>query len=119
MTRILVVDDDIAVRSIVSDALRQDGYVVDTAANGREALAAFSHRAPDAVVLDLSMPEMDGAGLVTTLREQTNWGRVPLVVVSSDSEAQAESVRLGARACVTKPFDLPEFLLTIRAIAPR
>ena len=56
MTRILVVDDDAAVRNVVTDALLEDGYQVDAACNGRQALAAFRKHRPDALVLDLEMP---------------------------------------------------------------
>jgi CheY-like chemotaxis protein len=118
MPRILVVDDDLAIRSIIADALRQDGYEVDSVCNGRQALVAFRQQRPDAMVLDLSMPVMDGPALIHTLREQTRWGRVPLVVVSAESQADGASARLGARACLKKPFDLPELLETVEAIAP-
>ncbi len=60
MTRILVVDDDAAVRSVVTEALLEDGYQVDAAGNGRQALAAFREHRPDALVLDLEMPIMNG-----------------------------------------------------------
>jgi CheY-like chemotaxis protein len=118
VTRILVVDDDDILRSIVSDALRLDGYVVDSVANGHQALLAFTREQPDVMVLDLTMPLMDGPALVHTLRDQERLSRVPFVVVSADEDARAQSARLGARACVVKPFDLAELLLTIQAIAP-
>lgn len=118
MARILIVDDDPVIRSIVSDALRQDGYDVDSVCNGRQALAAFAQHRPDAMVLDLAMPAMDGPTLVRTLRDQTRWGRVPLVVVSGEPQAQVASRQLGARACLNKPFDLPELLERIEAIVP-
>jgi CheY-like chemotaxis protein len=82
MARILVVDDDAAVRGVIAQALLEDGYQVDAACNVCQALAAFSKHRPDALVLDLEMPVMDGPTLMRTLRERTKWGRVPLVVVS-------------------------------------
>jgi CheY-like chemotaxis protein len=118
MARILIVDDDLAIRSIVADALRQDGYDVESVANGRQALTAFSHTRPDVVVLDLQMPGMDGPSLMRTLRAQTCRGIVPLVVVSGAAHANATSARLGARACLNKPFDLPELLATVEGLAP-
>src|SRR5919199_3344662 len=118
MPHILIVDDDVGMRAIVSDALRQEGYEVDSVCNGRQALTAFGQHRPDALVLDLSMPVMDGPALVRTLRDQTRWGSVPLIVVSGEPQAQAAGARLGARACLTKPFDLPELLETVEAITP-
>jgi CheY-like chemotaxis protein len=75
MTRILVIDDDPAIRSVIGDALRQDGYQVDAAANGQQALTAFGKHRPDALVLDLEMPVMDGPTLMRTLRERTKMGQ--------------------------------------------
>ena len=118
MTRILVDDDDVAVRSVVSEALVQDGYQVDAAGNGRQALAAFRKHRPDALVLDLEMPIMDGPTLMRTLRERTKWGRVPLVVVSGTDGATDAAPRLGARAGLHKPFELSELLHTLEQVAP-
>ena len=118
MTRILIVDDDAAVRSVVSEALADDGYQVDAAGNGRQALAAFREHCPDALVLDLEMPVMDGPTLMRTLRERTKWGRVPLVVVSGRDGAAEAAPRLGARACLHKPFELSDLLQTIEQVAP-
>jgi CheY-like chemotaxis protein len=118
MTRILVVDDDPGVRRVVIDALRQDGYQVDAVGNGQQALAAFGKHRPDALVLDLKMPVMDGPTLVRTLRERTKWGAIPLVVVSGAVGAPETGSRLGARACLTKPFDLSELLYSVERVAP-
>jgi CheY-like chemotaxis protein len=117
MARILIVDDDPAMRGIVADALREDGYAVDSARNGLEALNRFRQHRPDAVVLDLAMPVMDGPTLVRTLRDQTRWGRVPLVVLSGQSQPQMMSDRLGAQACLEKPVDLLHLIESIEAIA--
>jgi two-component system response regulator MprA len=118
MARILIVDDDVAVRSVVSHALAEDGYQVDTAGNGRQALAAFREHRPDALVLDLEMPVMDGPTLMRTLRERTKWGRVPLVVVSGTDRAAEAAPRLGAQAYLQKPFELSDLLHTIEQVAP-
>jgi CheY-like chemotaxis protein len=118
MTHILVVDDDPGVRTVVSDALRQDGYQVDAVGNGQQALAAFGKHRPDALVLDLQMPIMDGPTLVRTLRERTKWGAIPLVVVSGAVGAAEAGPQLGARACLTKPFDLSELLRSVERVAP-
>ena len=118
MTRILVVDDDPGVRRVVSDALRQDGYQVDAVGNGQQALAAFGKHRPDALVLDLQMPVMDGPTLVRTLRERTKWGAIPLVVVSGAVGAAETGPPLGARECLIKPFDLIVLLHSVERVAP-
>jgi two-component system OmpR family response regulator len=117
MPHILVVDDDPGVRAVVTDALRLDGYDVEAVADGRQALGAMGRHRPAAVVLDLAMPSMDGPTLVRTLREQTRWGRVPLVVLSGTPGVSVASARLGARACVRKPFALPELVAAIERVA--
>jgi CheY-like chemotaxis protein len=118
MTRILVVDDDPGVRRVVSDALRADGYQVDAVGNGQQALAAFGRHRPDALVLDLQMPVMDGPTLVRTLRERTKWGATPLVVMSATVGAGEAGHQLGARTCLTKPFDLIQLLDSVELVAP-
>jgi len=106
MSRVLVVDDDSAMRSVVSDALRHEGYDVDCVCNGLQALTAFARHPPDALVLDIAMPGMDGVTLMRTLREQTRWGTVPVVVISGQPEPQRLGRQLGASACFSKPLDL-------------
>jgi CheY-like chemotaxis protein len=118
MTRILVVDDDAGVRAVVTDALQLVGYEVEAVANGHEALSAMGRQRPAALVLDLAMPRMDGPALVRTLREQTRWGRVPLVLLSGTPGVGVASARLGARACLHKPFALPELVAAVRRVAP-
>ena len=118
MTRILVVDDDPGVRAVVTDALRLDGYEVEAVANGQAALGAMGRRRPAALVLDLAMPSMDGPTLVRTLREQTCWGRLPLVVLSGTPGVGVAGARLGARACLRKPFALPELVAAVERVAP-
>ncbi len=117
MSRILVVDDDSVLRSILSDALREAGYDVDCACNGLQALTAIRKHRPDAMVLDVAMPIMDGPTLIRNLRDQTKWGAVPVVVISGQSEPEAVGARIGARACLAKPLDLRRLLACVEAIA--
>jgi CheY-like chemotaxis protein len=91
---------------------------VDAVSNGQQALAAFGKHRPDALVMDLKMPVMDGPTLVRTLRERTKWGKVPLVVVSGAVGAEEIGARSGARACLTKPFDLSDLLHSVERVAP-
>lgn len=115
-TRVLLVEDDAPLRTLVAEALREDGYAVEEAADGREALDAM-RRAPDVVVLDLQMPHLDGPGFMRVLRDQTRWGRVPVLVFSGAPRADAAAARLGAEALVRKPFDLDELLGTVHRVS--
>jgi two-component system chemotaxis response regulator CheY len=105
MKRVLVVDDDPAVRKLVSDAL-QGEYAVDQATNGQQALESIQSRQPDAVILDMMMPVMDGWSFLEACRHEPSCAELPVLVVSAEPSACEDSRRLGATACVAKPFDI-------------
>lgn len=105
MKRILVVDDDPDVRQVLTEVLR-DHYAVTVAANGAEALDAMRQGPPDAVVLDMAMPVMDGWTFLRAYRGHPRFAQVPVMVVSAEPTACEDGRRLGAQACVPKPFDL-------------
>jgi DNA-binding response OmpR family regulator len=114
--RILLVEDDAPLRSILAEALREDGYAVEEAADGRSALDAMQ-ATPDAVVLDLQLPHLDGPGFIRELRDHPGRGRVPLLVVSGAAQAADAADRLGADALVRKPFDLDELLGAVHRVS--
>jgi DNA-binding response OmpR family regulator len=114
--RILLVEDDAPLRMILAEVLREDGYAVEEAADGRSALAAM-RAAPDAVVLDLQLPHLDGASFIRELRDRPARGRVPLLVVSGAAHAADAADRLGADALVRKPFDLDELLWAVHRVS--
>jgi CheY-like chemotaxis protein len=82
MARVLVVDDHADSREVISLMLQRDGYDVHSAADGREALDAFLYRTPDAVLLDLALPEMDGVRLVQLVRSYRRLASIPVVVLT-------------------------------------
>jgi CheY-like chemotaxis protein len=88
-SRALVVEDDPDTRAWLTRMLREEGWTVAEAANGREALARLADQAPDVVLLDLIMPEMDGFELLDELRRHEAWRRLPVVVVTA-AELSAE-----------------------------
>jgi two-component system response regulator MprA len=117
--RVLVVDDEPAVRESLERALRLEGYDIALAANGSEALAAVSEQPPDAIVLDLMMPRIDGLEVCRRLRAQGN--RTPILVVTA-RDAVADRVAgldAGADDYVVKPFALDELLARLRALLRR
>ena len=108
MALVLVVDDDPGIRRMLSLALRSGGYDVTTARDGREALDEMTAHPPNAVLLDLQMPIMDGE---TFLREVRLQGiTTPVIVVSGKLGAQSTP---GASACVHKPFAPDEVLRVV------
>jgi two-component system, cell cycle response regulator DivK len=82
MARVLVVDDHADSREVISLMLQRDGYDVHSAADGREALDAFLYKTPDAVLLDLALPEMDGVRLVQLVRSYRRLAPIPVVVLT-------------------------------------
>ena len=108
--RVLLVDDDPKVLDILTESLGRRGFHVDAARTADEALRRAADRAPQLVVLDLMLPDMDGAELMRTLREELH-ERTPVVVLSADTrvERRTEVLGLGADDYLTKPVSLREF----------
>ncbi len=117
-TRILVVDDEPQIRRALEINLRARDYVVDTADSGERALELAARHHPDAVVLDLGLPGIDGVDVIRGLR---GWSQVPIVVLSvRDREAdKVAALDAGADDYVAKPFGMDELLARLRAALRR
>jgi CheY-like chemotaxis protein len=105
---ILVVDDQADIRDIVALVLSDEGYAVQTAANGQEALDSIRQQPPSLVLLDLQMPVMTGWDVVDKLRAEGL--PVPVVFMSAGIIARAEAERVGVAGYLSKPFDLDDLL---------
>jgi DNA-binding response OmpR family regulator len=116
---VLVVDDDPAIRGLLSDALREEGYAVDLAAHGREALEAMRARRPATVVLDLMMPVMDGFTFIELCHKERLCVDVPIVVISAVQDALNRVSDMPVHACIAKPFDLDDLIRTVGHYAQR
>ncbi|MFC4377273.1 response regulator transcription factor [Nocardia halotolerans] len=116
---VLVVDDDEDVLASVERGLRLSGFQVLVARDGGAALRAVSEHAPDAVVLDMNMPVLDGAGVVTALRAMGN--DVPICVLSARASVddRISGLESGADDYLVKPFELAELVARIRALLRR
>jgi two-component system KDP operon response regulator KdpE len=112
--KILVVDDEPQIRTLLKATLGRAGYAVVEAANAREAVNARSIVKPDLILLDLGLPDRDGLELVTALRGEP---RAAVIVVSArdQTEQKVAALDLGADDYVTKPFDTEELLARVRA----
>jgi two-component system OmpR family response regulator len=116
---VLVVDDEPMIRQLVVDFLLEAGYAVDSAANGSEALRALMRHRPNAIVLDLMMPVLDATGFLELMRVNPRSARVPVIVLTAAYNAAEEAARLGAQACVTKPFELEDLVDTVARLIGR
>ena len=110
---VLICDDEELIRWSLSEHLRAEGYDIATAQNGRECLELAGSRAPDAILLDLNMPEMDGMTALRKLRETNS--EVPVIVITAHAavESAIEATQLGAAGYLGKPFDLREVSLLL------
>jgi CheY-like chemotaxis protein len=113
--KVLLVDDDEELRDALGAALQAHGYQVRCMANGSEALAFLrSYPRPDAIVLDLMMPDMDGWEFRNRLREQPELGIIPVIYISAASW-EAERLRFEDNApFLVKPFDVSLLISTVR-----
>lgn len=111
--KVLVVDDDGAIRRLLRNTLERAGYTVVEAVNGRDALAQAAAQHPNAILLDLGLPDRDGLSLIPLLR--TDDHGVLLVVSARDAtDEKVTALDLGADDYVTKPFDTEELLARLR-----
>ena len=116
---ILVVDDDRAVRDSLARSLQYSGYEVSTANDGVEALAALSANRPDAVIMDVMMPRLDGLETTKALRATGN--DVPILVLTARDavDDRVDGLDAGADDYMTKPFALDELMARLRALTRR
>ncbi len=118
MPKVLVVDDDPHIRHILRFALERDGFAVAEAADGAAALAAVADQAPDILLLDVTMPEIDGTEVCRRLRRASD---LPVIFLSSRDEEvdRILGLELGGDDYVTKPFSPREVVARVRAVLRR
>lgn len=112
--KILVVDDELQIRRLLSSTLTRAGYDVVEAATARDALETAEAQTPDATLLDLGLPDRDGLELIPLLKKR---GRMPVIIISARdaTDDKVAALDLGADDYVTKPFDTEELLARLRA----
>lgn len=108
---ILVVDDDRAIREMLADVLRFEGYAVELAADGAEALAVLERVTPSLVLLDMRMPVVDGWEFARLARARGL--AAPIIVMTAAANAQRWCDEIDGTACLAKPFDVPDLLATV------
>lgn len=118
MIKILVVDDEIAIRDLIEMILKKEQFNVATASDGRTALALFDSFKPDLVILDLMLPDIDGHDLC---KEFTNKRKTPVIMLTAKNDIidKVLGLELGADDYMTKPFDSRELTARIKAVLRR
>jgi two-component system OmpR family response regulator len=109
--RVLVVDDDPDMRRAINEVLVDQGLRVDLAGDGREALDRARGAAPALVILDITLPIVDGFTVADELRQR--FGVLPILAITADGRAPQKARRVGAYAYLRKPFELDDLLATV------
>jgi excisionase family DNA binding protein len=117
---VLVVDDEASVREVVRINLEMEGYTVREASNAEEGLSAVEDDAPDLILIDVMMPEVDGWEMLRRVQERHGTGSIPVIMFSGqlESSAEREAEQRGAQAFVGKPFDLRALIEQTKQIVP-
>lgn len=120
MVRVLIVDDDPVIRRLLQVNFRLAEFDVDVAGGGEEALSKMGSARPDVVVMDITMPDVDGFQVFKRMREDPVLQDVQVVILSARSSDtdQAAAEQLGAAAYLTKPFDPSELIDIVRDAVP-
>ena len=117
--RVLVVDDEAGIRELIKDVLSLEQYEIVTAADGLEALNALRKASFDLIILDITMPKLDGLSLLEKIRGENDQTPALLLSARNNRDDVTAGLRLGADDYVTKPFGIEELVLRVRAILRR
>lgn len=114
--RILVVDDEDALRTVLSSELEGEGYQVASAGDGQEAINILQTREFDLILLDIKMPNVDGFEVLKFVKERHPKTKVVMLTGFADLKNAIESKKLGAEDFVSKPYDLVDLLTTVERV---
>ena len=116
--KILIVDDNLQLRSMLKSYLVQEGFSIETASNGKEALFVARYEKPDLVILDIMMPEMDGYEFMRLFARESN---TPVILLTAKLEENDKvlGLELGADDYITKPFSMRELAARVRTVLRR
>jgi two-component system OmpR family response regulator len=116
--RIVIAEDHADVRALLALILRRDGWIVRTAATGAEAIALLVDHIPDVMLLDLSMPQMDGWAVLARRAVESAWHSLPVIAMSADHQYADAVIDLGATAFLAKPFTIAQLRATLQRTVP-
>ncbi len=114
--RILIVEDNLGIRNLLTLKLRLHGYEVIVARDGLEAMNQYKSNSPDILLLDLNLPIVNGIEFLTQLRK---YSLVPVIAISSHIEMGHKALQLGANTFIAKPFDPEELVVVIKKLLKR
>jgi CheY-like chemotaxis protein len=114
---ILVVDDEPFVNEFLATLLQEEGYEVEVAIHGLDALVKLQQHKPDLILLDMMMPFMDGYAFMEELNKHEQWADIPIFVLTASQDAYAfAETQLGSDCCMRKPFEVDELLARVNRL---
>jgi two-component system chemotaxis response regulator CheY len=118
MKKILAVDDSASIRQMVGFTLRNAGYEVMDAVDGKDGLAKAGKDKFDMIITDLNMPNLDGIGLIMAARKLPGYSFIPILMLTTESQAQKkdEGRKAGATGWIVKPFNAEQLIAVIRKL---
>lgn len=119
--RILVVEDDDAIRESLVELMTEEGFEVNSACNGSLGIAFLkqAQELPDLILLDLMMPVMDGFEFCSVKRGEPAWAHIPTMVMSADGHIVEKKSQTGAAAYIKKPLDIDDLIMNVNKTLPR
>lgn len=114
---VLIVEDEQALCDLLADVLEGEGHTARKAANGRDALQLIAVKRPDLIFLDMMMPVMDGWQFLNELRAKPEWAEIPVVLMTAVYDMSNLERKTGARAILSKPFDIELIIEAVRLYA--
>ncbi|OMC40015.1 DNA-binding response regulator [Mycobacterium sp. GA-1841] len=117
--RVLLVDDEPALANLVKMALHYEGWAIEVAHNGREAVTSFDESEPDVVVLDVMLPDVDGLEVLRRVRESDGYTPTMLLTARDSTMDRASGLTAGADDYMTKPFSIEELVARLRSLLGR
>ena len=121
MAKILIVDDDVLITSLMQSLVSIDRHEPIVVNDSTEALDVAKATSPDLITLDLMMPNLNGYELCGMLRAEPRFSLTPIIIISAkeDTQSRDRAFSLGATEYLTKPFNIDEFLQTIKRLLPK
>ncbi len=120
-TRILLVEDDPALRKLLKEALPESIFVIDIAETGREGLDMIVKRKPDLILLDWNLPDLNGFEVCKYIKQNKDCAHIPIIMVTAYSELnrKVSALEVGADDYITKPFEIEELIARVKAVLRR
>src|ERR1700690_4670172 len=120
-TRILLIEDDPALRKLLKEALPESIFLIDTAETGREGLEVIVKRKPDLILLDWNLPDLNGFEVCKYIKQNKDCAHIPIIMVTAYSELnhKVSALDVGADDYITKPFEIEELIARVKAVLRR